>query len=192
MRNSTVLIIALLALFSLTFTDAAQARVVNLYLGASLGDSVDLSADDLDLSFDDFDVNGDSTSFKFFVGVSLGRIFGVEAALHDFGSIDCCEGVADAGFSADVDGISAAVVAGFPIWRLRVFAKLGVIVWEVDGVVESIVGGTSFNLDGEDPMGGVGVDFKLTDHFSVRAEVEVFKVADGSLDMASVGVQFKF
>lgn len=189
MRKSTVLILALLAL---SLAPSAQARVINLYLGASLGNGVDLSADDLSLSFDDFKVDGDSTSKKLFVGVSLGRVFGVEAALHDFGSIDCCEGVADAGFSADVDGISAAVVAGFPVWRLRVFAKLGLIAWEVDGVLDSIAGGESFNLDGEDPMGGVGVDLKLTDHISVRAEVEAFKVADGSLDMASVGVQFKF
>lgn len=188
MRKSIVLLcIALLA-----FVSTAEARPINIYLGLSAGEGVDLDDDDLDLDFDAFDLDNDDLSFKLFAGVSLGRTLGVEVALHNFGSLDCCDGVSDASLSADVDGISAALVAGFPVWRLRLFAKVGLLSWDVDGTLDSIAGDAPFKLDGEDPMAGVGADLKLTDHLSVRAELEVFKVADGSLNMASVGIQFKF
>jgi hypothetical protein len=175
----------------LAASPAAEAAPLNFYVGGSVGDKTDLDPSDFDVDVGDFGVEGDDT-WKVFAGLGIGRIFGVEAAWHDFGTVTCCDQVADAGFALDLTGVSVAAVAGIPISRLRLFAKAGFLAWEADGTLVTIAGAVPFTLDDEDPMGGVGVDLQLTRHFSIRAEWEVFKLAEGSLDIASVGVQYRF
>lgn len=182
----TVLFLALLALAA-----AAPAAPLSFYLGASLGGDSGVDPGDLDLDTGDFGVDTDRT-WKVFGGLGIGRILGVEAAWHDFGTATCCEGLVDAGFAVDLDGYSVAAVAGFPLSRLRLFAKVGVFSWQADGAIVTLAGETPVSLDGEDAMGGVGVDLKLTRHLSVRGEWELFELAGGSLDVASVGVQYRF
>ncbi len=45
---------------------------------------------------------------------------------------------------------------------------------------------------GTDIAYGVGAALRITDRFWVRTEWEVFEVDDADLDMASLGVDFRF
>jgi OOP family OmpA-OmpF porin len=187
MWRCTLVLTALLAV-----TSAAQAAPVAFYLGGSLGDGLDLDSGDLDLDLPDIGLDREDSTWKVFGGIAIGRVFAVEGAWHDFGRVNCCEGLTDAGFSLDVQGASVNAVAGIPIYRFRLFAKVGLIAWEADGNLLTFSGPVPVSFDGEDPMGGVGADLKLTEHFFVRAEWEVFQIEEGELDVASVGVQWRF
>lgn len=171
------------------FASTAQAAPINFYIGASLGEAFDSASG---LSEFDFDVDADDNTWKVFAGASIGRIFGVEVARHEFGNVTCCNTVSDIDFSLDTEGISFAAMAGFPVWRARLFAKLGVMAWEVDGDLETLGGAFDVAEDGEDLMAGIGVDFKVTGGLSVRAEWEVFEFENDDIGLASLGVQFKF
>lgn len=185
LSKCTAILVVLLA-------SSPAAEAGPFYVGGSLGDGANLDASDFDVNLGGLEADTDDRTWKVFAGLGIGRIFGVEAAWHDFGTVSCCDLLSDGGFVVDVEGISAAVVAGIPLSRLRLFAKLGVFSWDVDGDAFTIAGPVPFSLDGEDAMGGVGADLKVTRHFSVRAELEVFEIAGGGLDIVSVGVQYRF
>ncbi len=183
MWKRIVLFLALAALCT-----GAGAAPLKLYVGASLG-----NGGEIDGGLTDFDIDGDNQTWKVFAGLGLWRFLGVEAAWHDFSDVTCCgPNVADAGFDLSVEGISVAALAGLPIGPLRLFAKIGVLSWDVGGVVQTIAGPMSRSVTGEDPMGGVGADFKVFGKLSVRAEWEVFEIDSDSLDVVSVGVQYRF
>jgi hypothetical protein len=183
MLKRNVLFLAILLLAS-----TVQAAPLKIYVGASVGEGFDTDA-----GLGDFGLDTDDQTFKLFAGVSLGRVLGVEAAWHDFGDVSCCTPpIADGGFDIGGEGVSVAAVAGLPIWRLRLFAKAGVIAWKVDGELETIAGRVAFEDSGEDPMAGVGVDLKLIKKLSVRAELEVFRIADDNVSVTSVGLQYRF
>jgi OmpA-OmpF porin, OOP family len=186
MLQRTVLVIAFL-----TITPAALAAPPpSFYAGAGIGTGIGLDATDLELS--DFGIEDDQESWKVYGGIRLGRVFGIEAAWHDFGEIRCCDQIADAGFRLDIQGVSAAAVVSVPIKRLRLFAKAGVLAWEADGEVVTFAGELPFSVDGNDPMAGVGAEFELGEHFAVRAEWEIFQIDQGELDSVSAGVQYRF
>ncbi len=183
MWKRTVLFLALAALCS-----GAQAAPLKFYVGASVG-----NGGEIDGGLSDFDIDGDNQTWKVFAGVGLWRFLSVEGAWHDFSDVTCCgPEVADAGFDLAVEGTSVAGVAGLPIGPLRLFAKVGVLSWKVSGVVDTIAGPVSSSASGEDTMGGVGADFKVFGKLSIRAEWEFFEVDSDSLDVVSVGVQYRF
>lgn len=187
MWKYTLVLTALLAV-----TPAVQAGPLKFYVGGSLGGGLNLDGGDLGLDLPDFGIDRDNQTWKVFGGIGIGRILGVEAAYHDFGTVVCCEGVADSGFRLDVEGVSVAGLAGIPIGRLRLFAKAGLLSWKADGRLLTFAGSVPLSLDGEDPMGGVGADLKVNEHWFVRAELELFRIDEGTLDIGSVGVQYKF
>ena len=186
MWNRTVLILGLLAMSSALAATAAHAAPLNFYVGGSIGDSADLEA-----GFDDLGIDSDDPSFKILGGVGLGRILAVEAAWHELGNVTCCSQVADAGFDVDVRGVSVNVLAGFVISKLRLFVKGGLMSWEVDGRLESLAGPVPFSLDGEDPMGGVGATLNINRKIAVRAEWELFDIADDNLNIVSAGITYR-
>lgn len=192
MWKYAVLVTAFLVTAFLVATPAAQAAPVKFYIGGSLGDGIDLESVDIDVDLPDLEVRRNDETWKVFGGVGIGRFFGVEGAWHDFGRVTCCEGLSDAGFAVDVEGISVSAIAGIPISRFRLFAKAGLLSWEADGRLLTLAGPVPLSLDGEDPMGGVGADFNVTRHLTIRAEWELFQIAEGDLDVASVGLQYRF
>ena len=48
------------------------------------------------------------------------------------------------------------------------------------------------DTDGEDFTYGVGLAFRITGKLWIRGEWQVFEVDDADLDMASLGVHFRF
>ncbi len=143
------------------------------YIGAGVGDA-GVEANDSD--FDESD-----SAYKVFGGFNIGFIplvdFAVEASYVDFGS------PSDGGDKVDVTGINAFGLAGLSFGPFGVFAKAGMIDWDVD------VG--SFSDSGTDPAYGIGARFAIGS-FAVRAEYEVYDLDIADVDMISVSGVYTF
>lgn len=110
--------------------------------------------------------------------------------------------------SERANAVKLGGVAAFPVWGdLRLIGKLGVGFWESDIRAVNItppdaiavgspegLGETVFRREkrGTDLYYGLGVDWALAENFSLRLEIERFKVAGGDMDMMSGGFNFGF
>ena len=174
---TTVRLFGAAAVASLLLAPAAQADS-GFYLGASVGDtSVELS------DFDESD-----TSWKGFGGYIFDMPvldFAVELAYVDFGSQggDLLQVPA----AIDATGLGAFGLAGMDFGVFGWFVKAGYVSWDAD--LE--LGGLSTSDDGTDL--GYGVGFRLNfSSLELRAEYELFEFEDADVDMATVGVVWRF
>lgn len=162
---------------SLLLAPAAQADS-GFYLGASVGDtSVDLG------DFDESD-----TSWKGFGGFIWDMPvvdFAVEAAYIDFGSQS--GDLFQVPAAIDATGIGAFGLVGLDWGFFGVFAKAGFVSWDAD----LDLGGLSDSDDGTDSGYGVGLRFMFSS-VEVRAEYELFEFEDADVDMATIGILWRF
>ena len=165
------------AVASLLLAPAAQADS-GFYLGASVGDT--------SVEFDDFDES--DTSWKAFGGYIFDVPvvdFAVEAAYIDFGS----QGgeILQVPAAIDATGLGAFGLVGVDFGVFGFFAKAGYVSWDAD----LDLGGLSDSDDGTDL--GYGVGFRLNfSSLELRAEYELFEFEDADVDMATVGVVWRF
>lgn len=174
---TTVRLFGAAAVASLLLAPAAQADS-GFYLGAGVGStSVDL---------DDFSES--DTSWKAFGGYIFDMPvvdFAIEAAYLDFGS----QGgeLLQVPAAIDATGFGAFGLAGLDWGLFGIFAKVGYVSWDAD----LSLGGLSDSDDGTDA--GYGVGFRLNfSSIEVRAEYEVFEFDDADVDMATLGVLWRF
>lgn len=167
---STCLAASLFVVPATTFAGADSG----FYIGAGAGE-----ASVKDGPFDESD-----SAYKVFGGYNIGFIplvdFAVEASYVDFGN------PATGGTGVEVTGLNAFGLAGLSFGPFGVFAKAGVIDWDVDVNDNGVKGSDS----GTDPAYGIGARFALGS-FAVRAEYEVYDL-DADLDMLSVSAVFTF
>ncbi|MCR8913314.1 porin family protein [Marinobacter panjinensis] len=161
-----------------------------LYIGASVGQAqLDFDDElpdpgnvDVDIDFDD-----DDTAFKIFAGYNFGLIplvdLAVEGAYVDFGKFNGRVGTFN-NSELEVDGWTAAGLAGFKLGPVGVFGKVGFINW--DGDADNFGGD-----DGTDPLYGIGARFTLMS-FQVRAEYERYDLDNIDIDYFSVGGAITF
>ncbi len=140
------------------------------YIGAGAGE-----ASVKEGSFDESD-----SAYKIFGGYNIGFIplvdFAVEGSYVDFGS------PSDGTGSVDVTGLNAFGLAGLSFGPFGVFAKAGMINWDLDaGPVSD---------SGTDPAYGLGARFAIGS-FAVRAEYEVYDL-DVDVDMITVSGVYTF
>lgn len=169
--------LAAAAVASLLLAPAAQADS-GFYIGASVGDtSVDV---------DDFDES--DTSWKAYGGYIIDVPvvdFAVELAYLDFGSPSGEILQIPAGL--DATGIGAFGLVGIDFGIFGFFAKAGFVNWDAD----LNLGGLRDSDDGTDP--GYGVGARLTfGSIEVRAEYELFEFEDADVDMATLGLVWRF
>ncbi|WP_111494975.1 MULTISPECIES: outer membrane beta-barrel protein [Marinobacter] len=181
------LAVPLTALVFLMMSAAAHAGSDSgVYVGASVGQAqVDFDDELPDVGEVDFD--DDDTAYKIFAGYNFGLIplvdLAVEGAYVDFGKFKGDIGsISDR--DLDVDGWTAAGLAGVNLGPIGVFGKVGAINWDsdFDGLGDE---------DGTDPFYGVGARFSLFS-FQVRAEYERYDLDDFDIDYFSVGAAFTF
>jgi len=170
---------------TLLFTPAAFADS-GFYIGGSIGDAA-ISFEDvnLGLEFDDSD-----TAWKGFGGYIFDMPvvdFGIEAGYVDFGAPS--ETIFDEEIGIEVTGLSAFGMVGVDFGLFGMFAKAGMVSWDVDFTLDGMDLGSD---DGTDPAYGVG--FRLTfSSVEVRAEYEIFDISDAEdVDMISAGVVWRF
>ena len=174
---TTVRLFGAATVASLLLAPAAQADS-GFYIGASVGDT--------SVELDDFDES--DTSWKAFGGFIFDVPvvdFAIEAAYLDFGS----QGgdILQIPAAVDATGLGAFGLVGLDFGVFGMFAKVGYVSWDAD--LE--LGGLSDSDDGTDP--GYGIGFRLNfSSLEVRAEYELFEFEDADVDMATVGVVWRF
>lgn len=156
---------------------AASAADNGFYIGGSYGQAK-VEVDD---SFAELD--GDDTGYKFIVGFRPLDWLAVEANYVDFGKVE-----GDDEETAESKGISVFGVALLPLGPIDLFAKGGLVKWDIE--VGS--GDDISKEDGNNLAYGAGVQFRLLS-LSIRAEYEKFDVAEyEDLNMMSVGFTYTF
>lgn len=173
MKNS-ISKIALIALATISATNQAIADD-QFYVGVSASQAF----------VDERGLDDDDTGGKIFGGYKLNEYFSIEAAYYDFGEIE------DNGSNFEVDGPSLAVIGSLPLTKnFSILAKAGVHDWAVES--SSLISAQLSEDSDSDAFYGVGVDYSLTDKWTIRGEVERYEIEDIDLDVASVGVSFNF
>ena len=175
-KKSKIVFICLTGLFlSLPATVFAGADG-GFYIGAGVGDA---GVDAKESGFDESD-----SAYKVFGGYNIGFIplvdFAVEASYVDFGSPSA------GGDNVDVTAINAFGLAGLSFGPFGVFAKAGMVDWDVDSTF-----GSNSSDSGTDPAYGIGARLSFGS-FAVRAEYEVYDLDIADVDMISVSGVYTF
>jgi OOP family OmpA-OmpF porin len=139
------------------------------YLGVGLGD-FSSSADDLE-DFDELDFDSDDTAMKVFGGWRLNRFFAVQLDYIDFGESSTTANLLD--IRSDTSGFAPNIIGTLPIGFFELFAKAGMMWYDVDFDIENDPG---YSDSGEDPIYGVGVGLTLVERLSLRLEYEVVDI----------------
>ena len=142
------------------------------YLGGGVGDfssAVDEinSLDDVDDVGIDFS-DGDNAT-KLFAGWKFNQFFAVQGDFVDFGESSGAVSPSVRGTS-DVQGLSTSVVGTLPLGPIELFARVGMMFYEVD---LNLTGGRFVDESGEDLVWGAGLGFDvLDDRLNLRLEYE--------------------
>lgn len=165
---------------ALALLAAPSTALAEFYIGASAGKA----AVEADVDGNGFDE--DDTAGKLFVGYvfDLPAVdISLETSYVDFGA----PRQASTGAEIEMEGLDAFGVLGIDFGFIGAFAKVGVLAWDAD----TRLGGQTMSSDGTDTAYGVGVRFNVASLF-IRAEWETFDIESTDVDMASVGVVWRF
>ncbi|MDH5648721.1 MAG: outer membrane beta-barrel protein [Gammaproteobacteria bacterium] len=152
------------------------------YLGAAIGYSyVDQSL---------FAESG--TGIKVFGGIGLNSYFSVEAAYMDLGQPQ--EDLF--GLQQDYDVWAAGLWAKgmLPLGsRIIVFGKAGLAHWDLEKTTTFFgLSSQTVSQSGNDPIWGVGMEFKIGDRYSMPLEYERIESEDDEIALFSIGIVYRF
>ena len=139
------------------------------YLGVGLGD-FSSSVDSLE-DFDELDLDSDDTAMKAFGGWRLNRFLAFQLDYIDFG--DSSTNANALNIRSNTSGLAPTVIGTLPIGFFELFAKAGMMWYDVDFDIEN---DPSLSDSGEDPIYGVGVGVTLVERLSLRLEYEVVDI----------------
>jgi len=139
------------------------------YLGLGLGD-FSSSADNVQ-DFDELDFDSDDTPMKAFGGWRFNRFLSVQLDYIDFGDSSANANLLN--IRSNTSGFAPTVIGTLPIGFFELFAKAGMMWYDVDFDIEN---DPSYSDSGEDPIYGVGVGLTLVERLSLRLEYEVVDI----------------
>ncbi len=177
---------ALLPLAGLALFPIPALADSGFYIGAAAGGATQ----DIELGGPP-ELEEDDTAFKVFGGYKFDMLvvdLGVELGYVDFGEAEIDTAAGELVF--DPTGINLWGVAGFELGPVDLFAKLGVIAWDVE--TTSFAGTVSD--DGTDFALGLGAGFDIG-KVQIRGEYELYDPSDSvvtMLSMVSLGVVYRF
>jgi len=177
---------ALLPLAGLALFPVPALADSGFYIGAAAGGATQ----DIELGGAP-EIEEDDTAFKVFGGYKFGMSvvdLGVELGYIDFGEAEINTAAGELVF--DPTGINLWGVAGFELGPVDLFAKLGVIAWDVE--TTTFAGRVSD--DGTDFGLGLGAGFDIG-KVRIRGEYELYDTSDvdvSMLSMLSLGVIYTF
>ena len=141
-------------------------------------------------------IDESSTGFKLLGGYRVNKNFAVEGYYANLGTYDFT--VFTTGPVATVTGEVEVTALGMDLLgivpfnpTLSGFARVGVYRWDSEGTVSGPGGTFSASEDGTDFKFGLGLDWKVAEAMSVRAEWEYYN-NDDSISMLSAGIVFRF
>ena len=172
--------------------DRAGDNTQGFYLGGGIGDfsaAVD-EIDDLD-DVDDVGIDfsdGDNAT-KVFAGYAFNRFFAVQGDFVDFGQSSGFVSPSVSGTS-DVQGLAPSIVGTLPIGPIELFARVGVMFYEVD---LNLTGGRLVDESGEDLVWSAGLGIDVLDRLNLRLEYEEIDIAElDEADALWLNVAWKF
>jgi OOP family OmpA-OmpF porin len=172
--------------------DRAGRNFDGFYIGAGIGDyssSVDEinsldSIDDAGVDFSDGD-----NAMKVFAGWHFNRFFAVQADYVDFGESSGAVSPSVSGTS-DVQGIAPSIVGTLPIGPIELFARVGMMFYDVD---LNLGGGRLIDESGEDLVYAAGIGIDVLDRLNLRLEYEEIDIAElDESDALWLNVAWKF
>jgi|TARA_Y100000310_G_scaffold320369_1_gene376754 OOP family OmpA-OmpF porin len=150
----------------------------------------------------------DDSGFKFYGGVNLNKIFGLEAHYADFGERSLSGNPGDrfdfegktlqfkksATITTEEASYGLAATAGYDVTRwFRPFAKFGGHRWNQEGEAVASTATISKSHDGIGMFFGAGVQSRIYKGLSIRAEFERFQFDDPEeIDFFSAGMNYQF
>ena len=161
-----------------------------VYLGIGAGEAA-LTVKGSDPTDGDYNLDDSDVGYKLFGGYNFGYVpvidLAVEISYVDFGTANSAF-VNGNPISYEITGLNAFGLVGINLGPLGLFAKAGVISWQLDSTI-----GTTNNSDsGTDTAYGLGAKLQLSS-YALRAEYEVYDVNSvNDLDMFSVSIVFTF
>ena len=177
---------ALLPLAGLALFPVPALADSGFYIGAAAGGATQ----DIELGGPP-EIEEDDTAFKVFGGYKFDTPvvdLGVELGYVDFGEAEINTGAGELAF--DPAGINLWGIVGFELGPVDLFAKLGVIAWDLE--TTTFAGKASD--DGTDIGFGLGAGFDIG-KVQIRGEYELYDPSDESvtmLSMLSIGVVYSF
>lgn len=177
LKNKPILAAVILAGVFVPLASHAQTPVANRGGSFTVGGSIG------SVRANGGDFSGSDTGWKVFLGTTFKDVIGLEAQYLDFGDLRRT-GLPS---SAQAHAYTGAVSAGIPLPWATPFAKLGYAFQDVEG--ESV----RAELKDDEVFYGVGVRFgPWTTHLALRLEYERFRFGKTDLDLASLGLGFRF
>jgi len=196
MRREKQAFLAAIAAAALTMPALAPAQDASGYFGASMGPSKAkhwCSTSDLPPGAALASCDRRDQGWKMFAGYRVIRVLAFEASFIDFGkrSLTATSGPESAMVTARATALSAAAVGIIPLGPLEVFGKAGIARVKAQSR-EASLSGTTFKLGKNDNEAhyGVGLNYRLTSEWDVRAEVE--RIRDSRIDLFSLGFQYRY
>lgn len=131
--------------------------------------------------------------FKIRLGQDFTEHFRLETFYADFGEAEARSDFDDRA-TGEASGFGIAGMVMAPVAdRVDLFAKLGILFWDVEVEVDAPGIGSGRDTDnGSDVFYGLGTRLWASDRVSLRAEWEQFTLDDADLEMISVGVDIHF
>lgn len=149
----------------------------------------------------DGDFDEDEAAKKVFAVVKFNEFIGVEATYIDF------DEAGNGTLNFDPKGKALDIIFELPIAEgFGVYAKGGQMWWDADANISTSDFVLSDDYDGDETFWGVGVKFRLAEHWDLRLEYERFNFEiardeidvlqtsdiDMDVDFANINVQFTF
>jgi OmpA-OmpF porin, OOP family len=149
------------------------------YLGAGIGEfSTDINeisdVDDVDL---DFDTDEDAT--KIYAGWRFNRFFAVQLDQYDFGESTLAVNLLPV--STETEGTAASIVGTLPIGPIELFARAGMIWYDVN---VNFDGEDVIDESGNDNVLAAGIGFTVAKRLNIKLEYEEIQL-DNAVDDAN-------
>lgn len=168
-------------LASLCAVATARADDSGFYVGASIGEASQHA--------EGFD--GSDTSFKLFGGYEFNPYLALEGGYVDGGEQSDSDGSLK--FSVKSDGFFVAGLAKLPLGKyFTPYLKVGYVIYDSTTTISSGTASISDSESDEDLLYGVGLEFKLGEHFRLRTEYEQVDVSDADFDIVSLTAAYRF
>lgn len=155
---------------------AQNDNTAGFYLGVGLGDfssNVDAIDDPDDLDDVGLEFDEDESARRLFAGWRFNRFVAAQLDYTEFGESTAVVNLLD--LTSETTGLSPTIVGTLPIGPVELFAKAGMIFYDVE--VNSAAG-SIIDESGEDPIYGVGIGFTVLERLSLRAEYEEIDIEE--------------
>lgn len=189
-KRIIILFFTITAAFFISPTAALAGAESGIYLGIGTGEAA-LTVKGTDPTDGDYNLDDSDIGYKIFAGYNFGLVPFIDIAA-EFSYVDLGKTSASFGngnpINYEITGLNAFGLIGLNFGPFGIFAKAGVINWQLDSTFNT----TSSSDSGTDTAYGIGAKLHFSS-FALRAEYEVYDVSPvNDLDMISVSFVFTF